>query len=135
MGDRCCSDVCYWSVYDVAVCSLLYLGQMFSVLTSRATGSLSGQYLNIAFTAIHYTLYLFCTLTVPFMSLFFLSPDNRMIKVNGTREPLEFKSHQWFGASVRAHRGEVVVSGNKVRYYLNRLTYPTQIFPLHSPLF
>lgn len=31
-----------------------------------------------------------------------------MIKVNGTREPLEFKSHQWFGASVRTHRGKVV---------------------------
>uniref|UniRef100_A0A8C9VCV5 Integrin subunit alpha 8 n=1 Tax=Scleropages formosus TaxID=113540 RepID=A0A8C9VCV5_SCLFO len=36
------------------------------------------------------------------------NPNNRMIKVNGTREPLEFKSHQWFGASVRAHRGQVV---------------------------
>ncbi|KAI4895277.1 hypothetical protein NFI96_031367 [Prochilodus magdalenae] len=34
--------------------------------------------------------------------------DNRMIKVNGTREPLEFKSHQWFGATVRTHRGKVV---------------------------
>ncbi|XP_041961815.1 LOW QUALITY PROTEIN: integrin alpha-8 [Alosa sapidissima] len=31
---------------------------------------------------------------------------NRMIKVNGTREPLEFKSHQWFGATVRTHRGK-----------------------------
>ncbi|XP_005738588.1 integrin alpha-8 [Pundamilia nyererei] len=38
----------------------------------------------------------------------FDNSNNRMIKVNGTREPLEFKSHQWFGASVRAHRGEVV---------------------------
>lgn len=43
-------------------------------------------------------------------SLVSLSPDNRMIKVNGTREPLEFKSHQWFGASVRSHKGKVVVS-------------------------
>uniref|UniRef100_A0AAY3ZW92 Integrin subunit alpha 8 n=1 Tax=Denticeps clupeoides TaxID=299321 RepID=A0AAY3ZW92_9TELE len=34
--------------------------------------------------------------------------NNRMVKVNGTREPLEFKSHQWFGASVRAHKGKVV---------------------------
>uniref|UniRef100_A0A3B4C222 Integrin alpha-2 domain-containing protein n=1 Tax=Pygocentrus nattereri TaxID=42514 RepID=A0A3B4C222_PYGNA len=34
--------------------------------------------------------------------------NNRMIKVNGTREPLEFKSHQWFGATVRTHRGKVV---------------------------
>lgn len=40
----------------------------------------------------------------------FLSPDNRMVKVNGTREQLEFKSHQWFGATVRTHRGKVVVS-------------------------
>ena len=38
------------------------------------------------------------------------SADNRMIKVNGTREPLEFKSNQWFGASVRTHKGKVVVS-------------------------
>ncbi|XP_030641281.1 integrin alpha-8 [Chanos chanos] len=34
--------------------------------------------------------------------------NNRMIKVNGTREPLEFKSHQWFGATVRSHKGKVV---------------------------
>ncbi|XP_076869244.1 integrin alpha-8 [Brachyhypopomus gauderio] len=34
--------------------------------------------------------------------------NNRMVKVNGTREPLEFKSHQWFGATVRTHRGKVV---------------------------
>lgn len=40
----------------------------------------------------------------------FSFPDNRMVKVNGTREPLEFKSHQWFGATVRTHRGKVVVS-------------------------
>jgi len=33
-----------------------------------------------------------------------------MIKVNGTREPLEFKSYQWFGATVRTHKGKVVVS-------------------------
>lgn len=33
-----------------------------------------------------------------------------MVKVNGTREQLEFKSHQWFGATVRTHRGKVVVS-------------------------
>lgn len=46
-----------------------------------------------------------------------LSPDNRMIKVNGTREPLEFKSHQWFGASVRTHKGKVVVSGHDVNKY------------------
>ncbi|KAJ8411667.1 hypothetical protein AAFF_G00164750 [Aldrovandia affinis] len=34
--------------------------------------------------------------------------NNRMIKVNGTREPLEFKSNQWFGATVRTHKGKVV---------------------------
>lgn len=37
-------------------------------------------------------------------------PDNRKIKVNGTRESIEFKSNQWFGATVRAHKGKVVVS-------------------------
>uniref|UniRef100_A0A803TYF2 Integrin subunit alpha 8 n=1 Tax=Anolis carolinensis TaxID=28377 RepID=A0A803TYF2_ANOCA len=34
--------------------------------------------------------------------------NNRKIKVNGTREPIEFKSNQWFGATVRAHKGKVV---------------------------
>lgn len=38
----------------------------------------------------------------------FDNSNNRMIKVNGTREPLEFKSHQWFGASVRTHKEKVV---------------------------
>uniref|UniRef100_A0A4W6DRW8 Integrin subunit alpha 8 n=1 Tax=Lates calcarifer TaxID=8187 RepID=A0A4W6DRW8_LATCA len=38
----------------------------------------------------------------------FDNSNNRMMKVNGTREPVEFKSHQWFGASVRTHRGKVV---------------------------
>ncbi|XP_075872112.1 integrin alpha-8-like, partial [Nelusetta ayraudi] len=38
----------------------------------------------------------------------FDSTNNRMIRVNGSREPLEFKSHQWFGASVRSHQGKVV---------------------------
>uniref|UniRef100_A0A8D3DVG9 Integrin, alpha 8 n=1 Tax=Scophthalmus maximus TaxID=52904 RepID=A0A8D3DVG9_SCOMX len=38
----------------------------------------------------------------------FDSSNNRMMKVNGTREPVEFKSHQWFGASVRTHKGKVV---------------------------
>ncbi|CAG11957.1 unnamed protein product, partial [Tetraodon nigroviridis] len=38
----------------------------------------------------------------------FDNSNNRMIKMNGTREPLEFKSHQWFGASVRTHKGKVV---------------------------
>ncbi|KAM6968243.1 integrin alpha-8 [Aplochiton taeniatus] len=38
----------------------------------------------------------------------FDNSNNRMIKANGSREPLEFKSHQWFGASIRTHRGKVV---------------------------
>lgn len=41
-------------------------------------------------------------------------PDNRKIRVNGTKEPIEFKSNQWFGATVRAHKGKVVVSINCV---------------------
>ncbi|XP_071326149.1 integrin alpha-8 [Trachinotus anak] len=38
----------------------------------------------------------------------FDNSNNRMMKVNGTREPVEFKSHQWFGASLRTHKGKVV---------------------------
>lgn len=38
----------------------------------------------------------------------FDNSNNKMVKVNGTREPLEFKSHQWFGASIRTHKGKVV---------------------------
>ncbi|XP_039973150.1 integrin alpha-8 isoform X2 [Xiphias gladius] len=38
----------------------------------------------------------------------FDNSNNRMMKVNGTREPVEFKSYQWFGASVRTHKGKVV---------------------------
>ncbi|OXB84698.1 UNVERIFIED_CONTAM: hypothetical protein H355_001175 [Colinus virginianus] len=34
--------------------------------------------------------------------------DNRKIKVNGTREPIEFKTNQWFGATVKAHKEKVV---------------------------
>ncbi|ELK16942.1 Integrin alpha-8 [Pteropus alecto] len=37
-----------------------------------------------------------------------LQTDNRKIRVNGTKEPIEFKSNQWFGAAVRAHGGRVV---------------------------
>lgn len=35
---------------------------------------------------------------------------NRIIRINGTREPVEFKSNQWFGATVRSHKESVVVS-------------------------
>ncbi|KAJ7322280.1 hypothetical protein JRQ81_018567 [Phrynocephalus forsythii] len=38
----------------------------------------------------------------------FDTTNNRKIKVNGSREPIEFKSNQWFGATVRAHKGKVV---------------------------
>ncbi|XP_049737882.1 integrin alpha-8 isoform X2 [Elephas maximus indicus] len=38
----------------------------------------------------------------------FDTTNNRKIRVNGTKEPIEFKSNQWFGAAVRAHRGNVV---------------------------
>ncbi|CAH7294024.1 Itga8 [Phodopus roborovskii] len=42
-------------------------------------------------------------------SLDFYIPDARTkIRVNGTKEPIEFKSNQWFGATVRAHKGKVV---------------------------
>nr|XP_054362405.1 integrin alpha-8 [Mirounga angustirostris] len=38
----------------------------------------------------------------------FDNTNNRKIRVNGTKEPIEFKSNQWFGATVKAHKGEVV---------------------------
>ncbi|XP_031432760.1 integrin alpha-8-like [Clupea harengus] len=34
--------------------------------------------------------------------------NNRMVKTNGERQNLDFKSHQWFGATVRTHGGKVV---------------------------
>ncbi|KAL0627657.1 Integrin alpha-8, partial [Plecturocebus cupreus] len=41
-------------------------------------------------------------------NLHFLDSNNRKIRVNGTKEPIEFKSNQWFGATVKAHKGKVV---------------------------
>uniref|UniRef100_A0A670ZUL7 Integrin subunit alpha 8 n=1 Tax=Pseudonaja textilis TaxID=8673 RepID=A0A670ZUL7_PSETE len=38
----------------------------------------------------------------------FDNKNNRKIKVNGTRESLEFKSNQWFGATIRTHKEKVV---------------------------
>ncbi|XP_074842374.1 integrin alpha-8 [Carettochelys insculpta] len=38
----------------------------------------------------------------------FDTTNNRKIIFNGVREPIEFKSNQWFGATVRAHKGKVV---------------------------
>ncbi|XP_041101408.1 integrin alpha-8-like [Polyodon spathula] len=34
--------------------------------------------------------------------------NNRMVRLNGSRIPIEFKSNQWFGATVRTHKGKVV---------------------------
>ncbi|KAM8967136.1 integrin alpha-8 [Pelodytes ibericus] len=34
--------------------------------------------------------------------------NNRNIRLNGTKEPVEFKSKQWFGATVRSHKEKVV---------------------------
>ncbi|XP_069067694.1 integrin alpha-8 [Pleurodeles waltl] len=34
--------------------------------------------------------------------------NNRKVRVNGTKESIEFKSHQWFGATVKAHKDKVV---------------------------
>nr|XP_036857551.1 integrin alpha-8 [Manis javanica] len=44
----------------------------------------------------------------------FDSTNNRKIRVNGTKEPIEFKSNQWFGATVRAHKGKVVFPLRKI---------------------
>uniref|UniRef100_A0A8C4SYB3 Integrin subunit alpha 8 n=1 Tax=Erpetoichthys calabaricus TaxID=27687 RepID=A0A8C4SYB3_ERPCA len=38
----------------------------------------------------------------------FDSTNNRMMRFNDTRQPVEFKSNQWFGATVRTHKGKVV---------------------------
>uniref|UniRef100_A0A5F9DH77 Integrin alpha-8 n=1 Tax=Oryctolagus cuniculus TaxID=9986 RepID=A0A5F9DH77_RABIT len=38
----------------------------------------------------------------------FDTTNNRKIRVNGSKEPIEFKSNQWFGATVKAHKGKVV---------------------------
>ncbi|KAJ7408597.1 Integrin alpha-8 [Willisornis vidua] len=38
----------------------------------------------------------------------FDNTNNRKIKVNGTKEPIEFKTNQWFGATVKAHKEKVV---------------------------
>ncbi|MGH0144150.1 UNVERIFIED_CONTAM: hypothetical protein FKN15_033809, partial [Acipenser sinensis] len=34
--------------------------------------------------------------------------DNRMVRLNGSRTPIEFKSNQWFGATVRTYKEKVV---------------------------
>ncbi|XP_063308544.1 integrin alpha-8 [Pelobates fuscus] len=38
----------------------------------------------------------------------FDTTNNRNIRINGTKEPIEFKSKQWFGATVRSHKEKVV---------------------------
>ncbi|XP_012870193.1 PREDICTED: integrin alpha-8 [Dipodomys ordii] len=46
--------------------------------------------------------------SAPCKQIPFDTTNNRKIKVNGTKEPIEFKSNQWFGATVKAHKGKVV---------------------------
>ncbi|XP_048223419.1 integrin alpha-8 [Perognathus longimembris pacificus] len=46
--------------------------------------------------------------SAPCKQIPFDTTNNRKIKVNGTKEPIEFKSNQWFGATVKAHKGQVV---------------------------
>ncbi|XP_053322477.1 integrin alpha-8 [Spea bombifrons] len=38
----------------------------------------------------------------------FDTTNNRNIRINGTKEAVEFKSKQWFGATVRSHKEKVV---------------------------
>ncbi|XP_063093927.1 integrin alpha-8 isoform X2 [Cavia porcellus] len=46
--------------------------------------------------------------SAPCKQIPFDTTNNRKIRVNGTKEPIEFKSNQWFGATVKAHKGKVV---------------------------
>ena len=103
------TDVCFWCLSAV----LMFVNGLFKVTTvccsSRTTGFHSHMLqLWIHMPTVHLSLSPPLSLWCPLNSLCFFS-DNRMIKMNGTREPLEFKSHQWFGASVRTHKGKVVV--------------------------
>ncbi|XP_064410832.1 integrin alpha-8 [Latimeria chalumnae] len=53
----------------------------------------------------------------------FDTTNNRMIRVNGTREPIEFKSNQWFGATVKAHKGKVVACAPLYHWRTLKLTH------------
>ncbi len=77
--------------------------------------------LNIVALLVSFILFSFFTVSFPLPLTLFHFPDNRMIKVNGTREPLEFKSHQWFGASVRTHKGKVVVRASLLLFVFSCL--------------
>ncbi|EHB06297.1 Integrin alpha-8 [Heterocephalus glaber] len=46
--------------------------------------------------------------SAPCKQIPFDTTNNRKIRVNGTKEPIEFKSNQWFGATVKAHKEKVV---------------------------
>ncbi|XP_069770431.1 integrin alpha-8 isoform X2 [Narcine bancroftii] len=48
--------------------------------------------------------------------------SNRIIRVNGTREPIEFKSNQWFGATVRSHKERVVACAPLYNWRTLKLT-------------
>ncbi|XP_078394578.1 integrin alpha-8 [Cetorhinus maximus] len=48
--------------------------------------------------------------------------SNRMIRVNGTREPVEFKSNQWFGATVKSHKEKVVACAPLYNWRTLKLT-------------
>ncbi|XP_055511685.1 integrin alpha-8 isoform X1 [Leucoraja erinacea] len=48
--------------------------------------------------------------------------SNRIIRINGTREPVEFKSNQWFGATVRSHKESVVACAPMYNWRALKLT-------------
>ncbi|XP_067868929.1 integrin alpha-8 isoform X2 [Heterodontus francisci] len=48
--------------------------------------------------------------------------SNRIIRVNGTKEPIEFKSNQWFGATVKSHKEKVVACAPLYHWRALKLT-------------
>ncbi|XP_043546257.1 integrin alpha-8 isoform X1 [Chiloscyllium plagiosum] len=48
--------------------------------------------------------------------------SNRSIRINGTREPIEFKSNQWFGATVKSHKEKVVACAPLYHWRALKLT-------------
>ncbi|XP_051871614.1 integrin alpha-8 [Pristis pectinata] len=48
--------------------------------------------------------------------------NNRLIRFNGTKEPVEFKSNQWFGATVRSHKESVVACAPLYNWRALKLT-------------
>ncbi|XP_043923439.1 integrin alpha-8 [Protopterus annectens] len=53
---------------------------------------------------------------------------NRMLKLNDTKEPVEFKSNQWFGATVKAYKAQVVACAPL--YQWRTLTYVQEKDPV-----